>query len=115
VRRSANGADVLPSIEWTARVTSRVPACRARSAMPRGSGDCDNLRKRSQERYALEFARHGESGRLIGLERAAHLARLGLQPHRMETFKLSTDPDFVAKVRDVVGLYVSPPEHAIVL
>ncbi|MFB6453336.1 IS630 family transposase [Bradyrhizobium tunisiense] len=39
----------------------------------------------------------------------------GLQPHRMETFKLSTDPNFVAKVRDVVGLYVSPPEHAIVL
>jgi transposase len=39
----------------------------------------------------------------------------GLQPHRLETFKLSTDPDFVAKVRDVVGLYVSPPEHAIVL
>jgi transposase len=39
----------------------------------------------------------------------------GLQPHRLETFKLSTDPDFVTKVRDVVGLYVSPPEHAIVL
>ena len=39
----------------------------------------------------------------------------GLQPHRLETFKLSTDPDFVAKVRDVVGLYVSPPEHAMVL
>ncbi|MDQ2861891.1 MAG: IS630 family transposase [Pseudomonadota bacterium] len=39
----------------------------------------------------------------------------GLRPHRLETFKLSTDPDFVAKVRDVVGLYVSPPEHAIVL
>lgn len=39
----------------------------------------------------------------------------GLQPHRMETFKLSTDPNFVAKVRDIVGLYVSPPEHAIVL
>ena len=39
----------------------------------------------------------------------------GLQPHRIETFKLSTDPDFVAKVRDVVGLYVSPPEHAVVL
>ena len=39
----------------------------------------------------------------------------GLKPHRMETFKLSTDPDFVAKVRDVVGLYVSPPAHAIVL
>ena len=39
----------------------------------------------------------------------------GLQPHRMETFKLYTDPDFVAKVRDVVGLYVSPPERAPVL
>jgi transposase len=39
----------------------------------------------------------------------------GLQPHRLETFKLSTDPDFVAKVRDIVGLYVAPPERAIVL
>lgn len=39
----------------------------------------------------------------------------GLQPHRIETFKLSTDPDFVAKVRDVVGLYMAPPERAIVL
>ena len=39
----------------------------------------------------------------------------GLQPHRLETFKLSTDPDFVAKIRDVVGLYVAPPERAIVL
>jgi hypothetical protein len=39
----------------------------------------------------------------------------GVQPHRMETFKLSSDPDFVAKVRDVVGLYVSPPQHAVVL
>ena len=39
----------------------------------------------------------------------------GLQPHRIETFKLSTDPDFVAKVRDVVGLYMSPPERALVL
>jgi len=39
----------------------------------------------------------------------------GLQPHRLETFKLSTDPDFVAKVRDVVGLYLAPPTQAIVL
>jgi len=39
----------------------------------------------------------------------------GLQPHRLETYKLSNDPDFVAKVRDVVGLYVVPPERAIVL
>jgi transposase len=39
----------------------------------------------------------------------------GLHPHRTETFRLSTDPDFVTKVRDVVGLYVSPPQHAVVL
>ena len=34
----------------------------------------------------------------------------GLQPHRTETFKLSTDPQFVEKVRDIVGLYLDPPE-----
>ena len=39
----------------------------------------------------------------------------GLQPHRTETFKLSRDPQFVAKVRDVVGLYLNPPERAVVL
>ena len=39
----------------------------------------------------------------------------GLQPHRQETFKLSTDPHFVAKVRDIVGLYLSPPNNAVVL
>lgn len=39
----------------------------------------------------------------------------GLQPHRVETFKLSTDPLFVEKVRDIVGLYLAPPERALVL
>ena len=39
----------------------------------------------------------------------------GLQPHRFETFKLSSDPDFVCKVRDIVGLYMAPPERALVL
>jgi transposase len=39
----------------------------------------------------------------------------GLQPHRAETFKLSRDPQFVAKVKDVVGLYLNPPERAVVL
>lgn len=38
-----------------------------------------------------------------------------LQPHRAETFKLSTDPHFVEKVRDIVGLYMSPPENAVVI
>src|ERR1700749_2684717 len=39
----------------------------------------------------------------------------GLKPHVVETWKLSTDPEFIAKVRDVVGLYLDPPEHALVL
>jgi transposase len=39
----------------------------------------------------------------------------GLQPHRTETFKLSTDPFFVDKVRDIVGLYLAPPDRALVL
>jgi len=39
----------------------------------------------------------------------------GLEPHRSETFKLSSDPQFVEKVRDIVGLYLNPPERALVL
>src|SRR5262252_2868271 len=39
----------------------------------------------------------------------------GLQPHRSESFKLSPDPLLVPKVRDIVGLYMNPPEHAVVL
>ena len=39
----------------------------------------------------------------------------GLQPHRTETFKLSADPLFVDKIHDVVGLYLNPPERAVVL
>ena len=39
----------------------------------------------------------------------------GLQPHRTETFKLSADPCFIEKVRDIVGLYLDPPDRALVL
>jgi hypothetical protein len=38
-----------------------------------------------------------------------------LEPHRSESFKLSTDPLFIEKLRDVVGLYLDPPERAVVL
>jgi transposase len=38
----------------------------------------------------------------------------GLQPHRSETFKLATDPLLIDKVRDIVGLYMQPPTHAVV-
>jgi putative transposase len=39
----------------------------------------------------------------------------GLQPHRQRHFKISADPFFVEKVRDIVGLYLNPPEKAMVL
>ena len=59
-----------------------------------------------------------------GLAKASGLSRMtisriwhafGLQPHRAETFKLSPDPQLIEKVRDIVGLYMNPPEHALVL
>jgi hypothetical protein len=58
------------------------------------------------------------------LARASGLSRMtisciwrafGLQPHRSETFKLSPDPLLVEKVRDIVGLYMNPPDHALVV
>jgi transposase len=54
----------------------------------------------------------------VGLSQSAVVRiwhSFGLQPHRTETLKLSTDPYLVEKVRDIVGLYLNPPEHAIVL
>jgi transposase len=56
--------------------------------------------------------------REVGLTQSAVLRiwrAFGLQPHRQETWKLSKDPQFVEKVRDVVGLYLDPPERAVVL
>jgi transposase len=52
----------------------------------------------------------------VSLSYVQRVGRLhGLQPHRIRTFKLSNDPEFAAKVRDIVGLYVDPPAHAVVL
>jgi transposase len=56
--------------------------------------------------------------REVGLTQSAVLRiwrAFGLQPHRQETWKLSKDPQFIEKVRDVVGLYLDPPERAVVL
>src|ERR1700680_1923143 len=59
-----------------------------------------------------------------GLAKATGLSRMtvsriwhafGLQPHRTDTFKLSPDPQLIDKVRDIVGLYINPPDHALVL
>ena len=62
------------------------------------------------------------SSRLLGAELGIGFATVSriwrkwnLQPWRVETFKFSTDPELEAKVRDVIGLYLHPPENAVVL
>ncbi len=56
--------------------------------------------------------------RTMGMSQSA-ISRIwrafGLKPHRTEHFRLSPDPQFIEKVRDVVGLYLNPPEAAVVL
>ena len=52
----------------------------------------------------------------VGLTSVQRIVKAhGTAPHRIRTFKLSNDPKFAAKVRDIVGLYVDPPAHAVVL
>jgi len=53
----------------------------------------------------------GISASAVGRIWRAH----GLKPHRVRSFKLSNDPDFISKLEDIVGLYLDPPEHALVL
>jgi putative transposase len=68
--------------------------------------------------------RDGTHWTIRSVAKDAHLSRptvhriwkaFGLQPHRQRTFKLSSDPFFVEKVRDIVGLYINPPDKAMVL
>ncbi len=94
---------------------------RPRSGRPRrimAADEAEIVRKTLHERP--KNATHW-SCRLMAEEAGVHpstISRIwrsyGLQPHRIETFKLSTDPEFVEKLRDVVGLYVEPPERAVV-
>ena len=68
-------------------------------------------------RAATHWSTRGMGAR-VGLSQTSVMRiwhAFGLQPHRTETFKLSKDPLFIEKVRDVVGLYLNPPAHALVL
>jgi putative transposase len=63
----------------------------------------------------LEPAEHGEGGGPCAIDDPSDWQAFSLQPNRSETFKLSTDPLFVDKVRDIVVLYLSPPQRGVVL
>jgi transposase len=68
----------------------------------------------SSRRLADWLGQH--RGIAVSHDRIAELwRRFGLQPHRVEGFKFSTDPELDAKIRDVVGLYMDPPEGAVVV
>jgi transposase len=93
-----------------------------RSGAPRRVGDAViarlvTLTLETQPEGATHWSTRGMAKR-VGLSQTM-VSRVwrafGLQPHRTETFKLSRDPAFVDKVRDVVGLYLNPPDRALVL
>jgi len=93
-----------------------------RPGAPRKISDKDveqviTLTLESKPKNATHWSTRGMA-RHYGLSQTA-ISRIwrafALQPHRSETFKLSKDPLFVDKVRDIVGLYMSPPENAMVL
>jgi transposase len=77
------------------------------------------IEKTTRERPA--GATHWSAARMskeIGISESSVLRiwrRHGLKPHQSHTFKISNDPRFVEKLEDVIGLYLSPPEHALVL
>ena len=68
----------------------------------------------TEGRYSLECPQYGppqevSSAAVQRIWKAYHL-----QPHRVEHFKFSSDPEFVSKVRDIIGLYLNPPDQALV-
>ena len=77
-------------------------------------GDVDPAAEAARD-HPLVVAVAGRSPEDRTVDGAADLAAHRVQPWRSETFKFSTDPELVAKVTDVVGLYLDPPENAIVL
>jgi len=111
--------------KWRARfVARRLEGLldEPRPGQPRKVGDAEVERVIALTLHRQPKAATHWSTRLMAREAKLNqtaVARLwrafGLQPHRAETFKLSTDPLFVDKVRDIVGLYLAPPERAVVL
>lgn len=89
----------------------------------RGSFETRRLRRSCKRRFSRPHEDkytgvHDSSRRSWGVSQSS-VSRiwraLNLKPHRQETFRLNTDDFFVEKVRDVVGIYMNPPEHAMVL
>lgn len=111
--------------KWRARfVANRVDGLydEARPGTPRKITDAqiENVIVRTLE-STPRGATHWSTRGMAKTAGVSHMAihrvwrAFGLQPHRSETFKLSPDPLLIDKVRDIVGLYMNPPQHAVVL
>ena len=114
-RRSSSGGTGSPSTASRASTTSRAPAG------PRRVDDAAIIAATLDpppERLGVTHWSTRLLARQLGIGDATVARawrRYHVQPWRRETFKFSTDPELEAKVRDVVGLYLDPPEKAIVL
>ena len=104
----------------TARLDGLLDTKRPGAPRSITDGDVERVIRQTLESRPAD-ATHWSSrsmARAVGMTQTA-VVRIwhayGLQPHREATFKLSTDPLFIDKVRDVVGLYLAPPERALVL
>lgn len=119
------GVTVRTVIKWRRRFAAQgVDGLldEPRPGAPRQISDADverviTLTLESTPENATHWSTRSMAGR-CGMSQSA-ISRIwrafALQPHRSETFKLSKDPLFIEKVRDIVGLYMSPPDNALVL
>ena len=112
--RSGSGVSGSSPTGWTVSSTSRArdrPDDHRRAGR---TGDHHDIGGHAEERDALVDAVDGPE---VGLSQSAvyRIWRASPAPHRQDTWKLSKDPQFIEKVRDVVGLYLNPPERAVVL
>jgi hypothetical protein len=113
--RSASGPGGSPPAGWKGWWTSHGRGAPHDHRHPGGAGDHHDLGGGPDRRHALVDARHGPGDWPEPDGDLEDLAGVGLKPHLDEAWKLSTDPQFIDKVRDVVGLELNPPDAAVVL
>jgi hypothetical protein len=99
---------------WSGRRTAPRPAAVDQSGPGRGRG-CGHAGADPAQRHPLVAGVDADKSGLSKSTIGRIWRDFGLKPHRADTFTLSTDPLFIEKVVDVVGLYHNPPERAVVL
>jgi transposase len=118
------GVSQMTVCQWRSRfVEERIAGLhtRHRSGRPRQFTASDEARIVAATMKPPKAATHWSARSLARHLKVSHMTiyrvwrKHGLQPHRVDTFKFSTDPDFDRKMADVVGLYLNPPEKALVL